>query len=122
MPGADTQADVVEQMEARRARLEERLNGRDGALHELDFEDVALSQQALTVIHRAAQAMLSRQGILTPTSGKLDPARAIALFVDKVFWDEHNGDLVMCSNMGDRHVCLPIPGRHWSVHLQGRVQ
>lgn len=94
----------------------------DPVLHVIDFEDVALSREGAKLVHHGARAVM-QQFMPGADSDKLTPAQAVALFVDKVFWEENSGGLIMCANMADKSLCLPIPKAHWKVREDvGRVQ
>lgn len=86
----------------------------DSILHAIDFEDVALSREGVRLVHRGAKAVL-QQFMPAADSDNLTVSQAIALFVDQIFWVEESGGLIMCSELVDRHVCLPIPKTHWTV-------
>lgn len=86
----------------------------DPVLHAIDFEDVALSREGATLIHQGARAVM-RQYMPAADSEGLTAAQAVALFVDKIFWEENSGGLIMCTEVGDKSLCLPIPRSHWKV-------
>ena len=94
--------------------------GRD-TLHELDYEDVALSASGIRLVRRAATAVLRRFSVVEPEDVPL--SRALALFLDHVFWDERSGGLILCADFPDKSFCLPIPRDCWGLrpHL-GPVQ
>lgn len=89
-------------------------------LHSIDFEDVALSRQGAKLILHGARAVL-RQFMPAADSDGLTMAEAVALFVDKVFWEENSGGLIMCADVAERSLCLPIPKGHWQVRDDGSV-
>lgn len=94
----------------------------DPVLHAIDFEDVALSQEGAKLVHHGARAVL-RQFMPAANSDGLTMAQAVALFVDKVFWEENSGGLIMCTDVAERSLCLPIPSDHWKVREEiGMVQ
>ncbi|MGL1861704.1 MAG: hypothetical protein OCC46_04175 [Pseudodesulfovibrio sp.] len=86
----------------------------DPVLHLIDFEDVALSREGAKLVHHGARAVM-RQYMPAANSEKLTPSQAVALFVDKVFWEENSGGLIMCTDVAERSLCLPIPKAHWKV-------
>lgn len=86
----------------------------DPILHVLDFEDVALSRQGAKLVHHGARQVM-RQFMPAADSDKLTPAQAVALFVDKVFWEENSGGLIMCADLPEKSLCLPIPKGHWTI-------
>ncbi len=83
-------------------------------LHVIDFEDVALSREGAKLVHHGARAVM-QQYMPAADSGKLTPSQAVALFIDKVFWEENSGGLIMCADLADKSLCLPIPKAHWRV-------
>lgn len=83
-------------------------------LHAIDYEDVALSSEGARIIHFGARAVM-RQYMPAVDFEKLTRSQAIALFVDKVFWEENSGGLIMCADMAERSLCLPVPKEHWMV-------
>ena len=70
------------------------------SLHELDYEDVALSAAGLALVRRAAATVLSR--ISGMAAGEdLPLSRALALFLDHVFWNEATGGLILCADFSE---------------------
>jgi hypothetical protein len=96
-----------------RTRAVKALGCRGEALHELDYEDVALTNAALTLVRRAARGVLRRLG--AEEAGPLPMGRALALFLDHVFWEEKSGGLILCAEFPDASVCLPIPRDFWGL-------
>ena len=96
--------------------------GMEGAvLHELDYEDLALTRTAMRMVRQAAVEVLGRFGSVEPTGIPL--ARALALFLDHVFWDEKTGGLILCADFPDQSYCLPLPRDLWGLrNRQDRVQ
>lgn len=98
------------------------------AMHRIDFEDVAVSPAALEVLRRAASKLLDRfEGLADFLEPGFDPkdltsSHAVALFIDRIFWDERTGDLIMCSMSGGDECCVPIPREHWSLRRQTPIQ
>lgn len=86
----------------------------DPILHVIDFEDVALTKEGARLVHLGARAVM-RQYMPAADSDKLTAAQAVALFVDKIFWEETSGGLIMCTDVADKSLCLPIPKAHWTV-------
>lgn len=94
----------------------------DPILHLIDFEDVALSREGAKLVHHGARAVM-RQFMPAANSDTLTAAQAVALFVDKVFWEENSGGLIMCADVADKSLCLPIPKAHWQIReSMGMVQ
>jgi len=83
-------------------------------LHVIDFEDVALSKVGAKLVHHGARVVM-RQFMPAGDTEKLTAAQAVALFVDKVYWEENTGGLIMCTDVADKSLCLPIPKAHWKV-------
>ncbi|QJB55124.1 hypothetical protein [Pseudodesulfovibrio sp. zrk46] len=91
-------------------------------LHEIDYHDVALSKEATRMVHHGARAVL-RQIMPAADTDNLTASQAVALFIDKLFWEENSGGLIMCIDMSERSYCLPIPSTHWKVRgSEGPVQ
>lgn len=88
--------------------------GVEPVLHAIDPEDVALSREGAVIVHRGAQAIM-RQYMPAADAKRLTRSQAVALFVDRVFWEEHSGGLVMCTDIAERSLCLPIPKKYWTV-------
>ena len=87
-------------------------------LHAMDFEDVALSGEAARLVLRGARE-LARRFMPGVDADGLTPSRVMALFVDHVYWEERSGGLLLCADMADRALCLPIPREHWRVRTEG---
>ena len=92
-----------------------------GVLHEIDFEDVAISSKAVGLIRQAVRKVME-QHMPGTRPEQMTPAQAIAMFLDRVFWDSANGGLVMCMDVADKTFCLPIPKGDWSMRALGPVQ
>jgi hypothetical protein len=91
------------------------------SLHELDYEDVALSAAGLALVRRAAAAVLRRLSGMAAED--LPLSRALALFLDHVFWNEATGGLILCADLPGKSVCLPIPPDCWGIRPRlGRMQ
>jgi len=89
-------------------------------LHAIDPEDVALSGDALRRIIPVARELIRR---FMPG---VDPERAtlaqvMALFADHAFWEERTGGLLLCADLAERSLCLPVPRDHWRVRAEGVV-
>ncbi|MBU1228694.1 MAG: hypothetical protein KKA55_11850 [Proteobacteria bacterium] len=104
-----------------REQVLEALGQSQDSLHELDYEDVALSAAGLQMVRQAAATVLRR---LTGMAAEdLPLARALALFLDHVFWNESTGGLILCADLPEKSVCLPIPSGCWGIKPHaGRVQ
>lgn len=83
-------------------------------LHEIEAEDVSISEEAISVIRDAARKILARY-VPVENLSSLTLGDAVALFSTRVFWNEENGKLLMCSQLADGSLCLPIPEGHWRV-------
>ncbi|WP_138774307.1 hypothetical protein [Desulfohalovibrio reitneri] len=90
------------------------------AMHRIDYEDVSLTSAALKTIRAAGEAMLAAHAPAGNVGG-LSNAKALALFLDGVYWDEDSGDLMLCSRLSERTFCLPIPRDQWGVRRTGHV-
>ena len=97
------------------------LNQGNGALHEIDFEDVSISAKAVTIIRRAVRTVMEQHMPGSRPEG-MTAAQAIAMFLDRLYWDSANGGLLMCMEVADKTFCLPIPKEHWSIRPTGLVQ
>lgn len=95
-------------------------NANETVLHAIDFEDVTLSREGARLILMGARAFL-RQFMPSSDPEKLTLAQAVALFVDRVFWEETTGGLIMCTDVAEKSLCLPIPSVHWKVRDEGVV-
>ena len=80
--------------------------------HAIDFEDVAISPQALEAIKSAARKILPHF-VPTTVMTKLTLADSISLLSRNIYWEEGSGNLLLCSNLGDKHYCMDIPAEHW---------
>lgn len=94
-------------------RAQVALGGAGGPLHELDYEDLALTTQGMRLVRRAAMDVLRRFSVVD--EGQLTLARALAVFLDHVFWEEKSGGLILCADFPDQSFCLPIPRDLWSL-------
>ena len=89
-------------------------------LHELDYEDVALTGSGMRLVRQAATAVLRQFAGLT---GEMSLSRCLALFLDHVFWEEKSGGLILCADFPGKSYCLPIPRDCWALlPHRGRLQ
>lgn len=96
--------------------------GIEPKLHQIDYEDVALTQEGARLVHLGAKAVM-RQYMPAANPERLTRAQAVAMFVDQLFWEEHSGGLIMCADLPDTSLCLPIPKKHWTVRpVDGALQ
>lgn len=95
--------------------------GLEPKLHQIDYEDVALSKEGVRLVHLGAKAIM-RQYMPGANCERLTCAQAVAMFVDLLFWEERSGGLIMCAELPKASLCLPIPRKHWTVRNDGRVQ
>ncbi|CCO25343.1 hypothetical protein [Maridesulfovibrio hydrothermalis] len=88
--------------------------GESAILHELDFQDVAISANAVRTLKKAAIAVMQR---FMPGSRPetLTNSQAVAFFIDRVFWDQDTKGLVLCADIAQRSFCIPIPSDHWHL-------
>lgn len=99
----------------------------DGALHRLDYADLALGAQGMGLVLRAALEVLRRFGAVD--EAKLTLSRALALFLDHVMWEEKSGRLILCADFSGATIpgadsavpsfCLTIPRGWWSLAARG---
>lgn len=83
-------------------------------LHDIDFEDVALSIEALRMV-RAAAVELCRRYMPAVDHERMTYSQCVGVFLDHCFWSEETGRLILCADIAQRSVCLPIPEEHWMV-------
>lgn len=95
-------------------RTPEPVKAKGMVLHELDYQDVAITPQGAKLVKRAAQSVID-QYMPAVDSAKITVREAMALFVDHVFWEEKTGGLFMCTDVATRAVCLPLPRSHWTI-------
>jgi hypothetical protein len=98
--------------------VSEAMFSENSMLHELDFQDLAISTVAVKAVLDAAKAVME-QFMPGSRPEKLSASQAIALFADRVFWEEDTGKLILCSDYDHRSFCLPIPSDHW--HLKSNL-
>lgn len=98
---------------AARQRVLDALDRGDGAVHELDGEDVDLTEEGLGLVRRAATEVMRR--LVGLNEGELPAERALALFQDHVFWDAGSGGLILCAQLPGGSVCLPLARRCWAL-------
>ena len=104
-----------------RHRVLKAMGDTGASLHELDYEDVALSSSAMRLVRQAATSVLRR--FCAVEEREVTLARALALFLDHVFWDEQTGGLILCADFPEQSFCLPIPRDGWGLRQRlGRVQ
>jgi len=96
-----------------RDQVLEALGQAQDSLHELDYEDVAISAAGLALVRQAAALVLRR--VSGMAAEDLPLSRALALFLDHVFWNEATGGLILCADLSDKSVCLPIPKDCWGI-------
>lgn len=102
-------------------RAQAALGEAGGPLHRLDYADLALGAQGMGLVHRAALEVLRRFGAVD--EAQLTLSRALALFLDHVFWEEKSGGLILCADFPGGGYCLPIPRGWWSLAARsGRAQ
>ncbi|WP_319761569.1 hypothetical protein [Maridesulfovibrio sp.] len=105
-----------------RGKIAQVMAGENATLHELDFQDVAISTNAVRTLKKAAVAVMQR---FMPGSrpDKLTNSQAIAFFIDRVFWDQDTKGLILCADVADRSFCIPIPREHWHMKADlGTIQ
>ncbi|MFW5490590.1 MAG: hypothetical protein ACNI3A_19585 [Desulfovibrio sp.] len=103
------------------AVLPAELQGRKKQLQRLDVTDISLSSRALAVIRFN---VLSFFGTYAPEAVSKDPspAKSLALLLDRLYFDQETGELIMCADLGQHNLCLPIPQKHWSFNRPYLVQ
>ncbi|MDR3640725.1 MAG: hypothetical protein P4L39_05330 [Humidesulfovibrio sp.] len=104
-----------------RRRVGEALGTGGASLHPLDYEDLALTTAGMRLVSRAALTVLRR--FSSVEEGGVPLARALALFLDHVFWDAKTGGLILCAEFPERSYCLSIPHGLWGMKTRsGRTQ
>lgn len=90
----------------------------DADWHAIEFEDVAVTPKALDAIKQAARDILPKY---VPPSAmeNLTVADGLALLTRDLFWEEGSGRLYLCSEIGDRRICLHVPAEHWQFRVTG---
>lgn len=104
----------VDKITAREEFLKKTIGLDPDQLHDIDFEDVALTIEALRMI-RAATDELYRRFMPGVDPAKLTYSQCVGIFLDHCFWSEETGRLILCADIAERSVCLPIPEEHWMV-------
>ncbi|OIO06133.1 MAG: hypothetical protein AUJ49_00285 [Desulfovibrionaceae bacterium CG1_02_65_16] len=99
-----------------RHRVLEALSQRGATLHELEYEDLALTTRGLRLVRHAAMDVLRR--FFSVEAADVPPARALALFLDRVFWDEQTGGLLLCADFPGQSFCLPLPRDLWGLRVR----
>ncbi len=105
-----------------RVQIAQVMSGEESVLHELDFQDVAISTVAVSTLRKAASAVMER---FLPGSRpeKLTDSQAVAFFIDRVFWDQDSKGLILCADVATRSFCIPIPSDHWHMKTDlGTIQ
>ncbi|WP_320170692.1 hypothetical protein [Maridesulfovibrio sp.] len=105
-----------------RVKIAQVMGGESAVIHELDFQDVAISSNAVRTLKLAAAAVMNRY---MPGSRpeKLTESQAVAFFIDRVFWDEDSMGLILCADIASRSFCIPIPSEHWHMKTDlGTIQ
>lgn len=102
------------QTSAERGKIAQVMAGESSELHELDFQDVAISSNAIRTLKKAAIAVMQR---FMPGSRPetLTNSQAVAFFIDRVFWDQDSKGLILCADVAQRSFCIPIPSEHWHM-------
>jgi hypothetical protein len=94
--------------------LREELESQGGLWRPVDFEDISISSQAFEAIKKAARDILPTVIPLEELKN-ISVADSISLIARQLFWDEHSGNLTLCSTLGERQYCLRIPAGHWGL-------
>lgn len=89
-------------------------------IHALDQDDVALTREGVECLKKAAQVALTPR-MDRESLKNVSLAEALVLFSQHMFWDEGDGRLLLCANLGGEAVCIPIEAGHWTVTIRGSV-
>jgi len=92
----------------------ERVEEAEEVLHALDYQDVALTREGARFVHKAAKHIM-QQFMPGANPDKMTPSQTVYMFVDQVFWDERSGGLILCADMQERAICLPVPKGQWKI-------
>ena len=88
--------------------------------HAIDMEDIAVTPGVLEAIKGAARQILP-QYVPSAALRQMTIADSLALFTQRVFWGETSGKLFICSELGDKQICLDIPSGHWQFRVTGMM-
>lgn len=88
-------------------------------LHAMDYQDITMSAEALRLVRAAGRALLER---CLPREGRVTASEALSMFLDRIYFNERTGDLLMCADLPGNGLCLPIPKGHWGLRRSGRMQ
>lgn len=91
-----------------------------GQWHAVDFSDVAVTASALEGIKSALRSILPHHVPQTALKG-ITVADSLALFAQRLFWEEGSGRLLLCSEISNRRYCLDIPAGQWQLRVPGQV-
>lgn len=86
--------------------------------HALEPDEVAVSEQALEAIKNVAREVLPRY-VPAANLHSLTVADSLALLSRQLFWDEKSGVLFLCTDLGDKSLCMDIPPQHWQFRTEG---
>lgn len=89
-------------------------------LHAIDMQDVALTPVGALMVRKAAKVVMGYRLPSLDVEG-LSLRNTLALFLDKLYWEEGSGRLLMCADLPGVCYCLPIPAKHWKVLTAGQT-
>lgn len=89
-------------------------------LHKLDYQEISISAEALSIVRAAGRALIERH--MHGESARFTPARALAMFLDRIYFNQRTGELLLCADVPAPGICLPIPKGHWGLRRMGREQ
>lgn len=89
-------------------------------LHSLETGDIAISPEALLGLRAIAMAVLGRLMSAESLKG-LTLSDIVMIFASRLYWNETDGGLIMCAELGERTYCVPIPAGHWNVNIPDRL-
>lgn len=93
------------------------INMDDNTFHPIDFQDVSISEYAISIVLKAAGMLITQQMPAGPD--QISTQQAVAMFIDRLFWEENDGGLIMCADIDSKSFCLAIPKEHWSLAGRG---
>lgn len=89
-------------------------------IHALDLDDVALTAEGVLSLKMAAQQALQRH-LSGEHLSRMSLAEAVSLFAQHMFWNEEDGGLLLCAQIGAMAMCIPIAAGHWRVAVAGTL-
>ena len=89
-------------------------------LHTMETGDIVISVEALAGLRATARSVLGRMMSADSLEG-LTLSDIVKIFASRLYWNETDGGLIMCAELGARTFCVPIPAGHWNVNAPERL-